>query len=512
MLGPPKQRELDRPVLVSLERLIPADHFYRHLDATLDLSFVREWVADLYAAGGRPSIDPVVFFRFHLIMFFEGIRSERQLVENARYNLAHRWYLGYHLDEPLPDRSSLIKIRQRLGLDIFRRFFEHILDLCDEAGLVWGQELLADATKVQANADPDSLVPRLKEVMDDHLVALFGEEREQSREARETEVGEDAPRLLHPDRQSTPAGESTEADTQPARWDVLEECRLDPDRPPSGSYQRIGDRKVSLTDPDAKPVTLADGRSVLGYQDHYLVDGGSARIILHAFVTPGDVSENQVLLDQLRRTIFRRKVRPERVIADARYGTAPNVRDLEEMDIRAYIPLHEGDKASPYFRHQDFTYDAERDVYTCPQGEELRPSWVDEGKERTIYRARAAVCNACPLKERCTTNTQGRQVSRSFHGEYLDRVRGYYGTRAYQKAQRKRGVWVEPLFGEAKQWHGLRRFRLRGLESVNIEGLLVAAGQNLKRYLAAKGWGRRWGPRAPLLAGSAPSWSAISLL
>ena len=150
MLGPSKSRDLDRPAIVSLERLVPPDHFYRLLDAALDLSFVRSWVAESYADCGRPSIDPAVFFRFHLIMFFEGIRSERQLVELASLNLAHRWYLGYHLDEPLPDRSSLVKIRQRLGLPVFRRFFEHVVDLCAEAGPIWGREVLADATRVPA--------------------------------------------------------------------------------------------------------------------------------------------------------------------------------------------------------------------------------------------------------------------------------------------------------------------------------------------------------------------------
>ena len=59
---------------------------------------------------------------------------------------------------------------------------------------------------------------------------------------------------------------------------------------------------------------------------------------------------------------------------------------------------------------------------------------------------------------------------------------------------RKRHVWVEPLFAKAKDWHGLRRFRLRGLANVTIEGLLVAAAQNLKRLLAATGWGRRHAP------------------
>jgi transposase len=77
MLGPAKPRRLDAPIVVSLEDLIPANHFYRHLEAKLDLGFVREWVSNCYAERGRPSIDPVVFFKLQLVMFFEGIRSER---------------------------------------------------------------------------------------------------------------------------------------------------------------------------------------------------------------------------------------------------------------------------------------------------------------------------------------------------------------------------------------------------------------------------------------------------
>ena len=70
-------------------------------------------------------------------------------------------------------------------------------------------------------------------------------------------------------------------------------------------------------------------------------------------------------------------------------------------------------------------------------------------------------------------------------------MRGYHATELYAKAMRKRQVWVEPLFAEAKDWHGLRRFRLRGLEKVNGEALLIATGQNLKRLLSRRAWGRR---------------------
>jgi transposase len=83
MLGPPKPRRLAEPTTVSLEELVPAAHFYRHLEAKLDPSFVREWAQELYAERGRPSIDPVVFFKRQLVKIFEGIRSERKLMRRA---------------------------------------------------------------------------------------------------------------------------------------------------------------------------------------------------------------------------------------------------------------------------------------------------------------------------------------------------------------------------------------------------------------------------------------------
>src|SRR5829696_7575493 len=171
MLGPPKPRRLDEPIAVSQEDLVPRDNFYRHFEAKLDLSFVRAWTRELYSERGRPSIDPVVFVKLQLIMFFEGMRSERQLVEVASLHLAHRWYLGYALDEALPDHSSLTRIRTRYGLVAFRRFFETIVEQCRAAGLVWGKELYFDATQVHANASLDSIAPRF--AVEAHLGELF---------------------------------------------------------------------------------------------------------------------------------------------------------------------------------------------------------------------------------------------------------------------------------------------------------------------------------------------------
>src|SRR5215470_494454 len=96
-----KRRKFDPQSNVSLEELVPTDHFYRHLEHSLDLSSVREFVEKMYAGAGRPSIDPVVFFKLHLVMFFEGLRSERQLMRHAADRLSVRWYLGYDLNEAL---------------------------------------------------------------------------------------------------------------------------------------------------------------------------------------------------------------------------------------------------------------------------------------------------------------------------------------------------------------------------------------------------------------------------
>src|SRR5712691_5783549 len=181
-----KERHFAPLINVSLEELVPQDHFYRHLERTLDLSFVREFVEKTYAGGGRPSIDPIVFFKLQLVMFFEDIRSERLLMSHAADRLSVRWYLGYDLNEPLPDHSSLTRIRARYGVDVFRRFFEAIVEQCQQEGLVWGKELYFDGTKVAANAGKESLKPRF--AFEAHLSNLFDTEAQEHEDEAEQKM------------------------------------------------------------------------------------------------------------------------------------------------------------------------------------------------------------------------------------------------------------------------------------------------------------------------------------
>jgi hypothetical protein len=257
----------------------------------------------------------------------------------------------------------------------------------------------------------------------------------------------------------------------------------------SGPRKRTSDFKASRTDPDASPTRFPDSTRKLGYQTHYVIDGGKSRIILSALVTPGEVTENRPMLDLLWRTCFRWALRPHHVTGDGKYGTVENIAAVEQAGIRAYMALHEAGGRGGFFLKSAFTYDAERDLYHCPAGESLRPLGNAENRrsrgETVTYRAQGSVCAACSLKPECTTNKNGRSIRRGPGDEYIDKVKAYMQTEPYKKAIRKRKVWIEPLFAEGKLWHGMRRFRLRTLDRVNTEALMIAAGQNIKRLLAA---------------------------
>jgi transposase len=457
MLGT-KDKNFKTHTTVSLEDLVPEDNLYRQVEECLDLRFVRDLVHGLYSPIGRPSIDPVVFFKLQLIAFFEGIRSERKLMETVNLNLAHRWYIGYDLDESVPDHSSLSKIRKRYGLETFQRFFENIVELCIESGLVWGEELFIDATKVKANASGRSVVDRTDEVLE-HIQELFD--------------SDEGPRQ-NGDDYSIESGVDLIAKYNGER--------ITGSRTPS--YKRIADKQISLTDPDAAPMRQSgSGRTVLGYRDHYIVDGGKARIILSALVTPASIMDNTPMLDMVNWTCAKWNLSPSTVTADAKYGTAPNIAGLEKAGIKAFVPIPDISKRTGLYHSDQFQYNREENHYICPQGQILKLHARRRGEQVISYRALAQVCNACPVKHECTRSKSGRQIFRSFHQEFIERVKGYHETNEYQKSMRKRGVWVEPLFGEAKQFHQLTRFRLRPLKKVNIEGLIVAAGQNIKRLL-----------------------------
>ena len=198
--------------------------------------------------------------------------------------LSLRWYLGYDLTEPLPDHSSLSRIRERYGLDVFRRFFEAIVEQCIAAGLVWGKELYFDATKVEANASLDSVAPRF--AVEAHLGALRRGGGSGGRRAEEGADGEGPTPLPV---ELTAEAQAALAEVAASRHDWIGEAGR-PDRTViRGDYRRDG----GLPRQRHRPRCLADAlprrRSGPGLPRPLRRRWGKARIVLAPLVTPAEV-------------------------------------------------------------------------------------------------------------------------------------------------------------------------------------------------------------------------------
>ena len=136
-----------------IESLIPNNHLLRKINRHVNLSFINELTESFYCPNnGRPSVAPELFFRMIIIGYLYGIDSDRQLCEEIQYNLAYRWFCKLNLEDKIPDHSSLTRIRDRFGLEVFNIFFLEITEQCKEMGLVKGERVMTDGTLFQANA------------------------------------------------------------------------------------------------------------------------------------------------------------------------------------------------------------------------------------------------------------------------------------------------------------------------------------------------------------------------
>ena len=142
----------------NLESLVPQNHLLKKIESLVSFEFVRDKTKSYYSYAGKPSIDPIVLVKMLLIGYLFDIRSERKLVEEITLNLAYRWYIGYDLDEQVPDHSIFSKARTRFGKKLFCEIFEEILKIAAGFNLLSKDTLLLDSTIVKANASIDSMV------------------------------------------------------------------------------------------------------------------------------------------------------------------------------------------------------------------------------------------------------------------------------------------------------------------------------------------------------------------
>lgn len=428
----------------NLERHVPADHLLRSIDRFVDLSDVREYLRPFYSEMGRPSIDPELIIRMLIIGYCMGIRSERRLCDEVHLNLAYRWFCRLGLDSDVPDHSTFSKNRHGRfrDSDLLRRLFETTVARCMVEGLVGGEGFAVDASLIRADVSRQHAVDRHDEL----------------------------------------PGEATSHAVR-EYLAVLDDAAF-------GAATPVPPKQLAVADPAARWTAATRERAFFAYSTNYLID------LQHAVIMDVEASTSvrQAEVTACKRMIARVQDRfgvwPERLAADTGYGSAEMLAWLvHERDIHPHIPVFDkSGRTDGTFERADFNYDIQRDVYTCPGGEELRRYWHDgrAAKERPPvdglykYRARKAACDACDLRPQCCPNGPHRKILRSIHEGARDLARDIATTEAYVISRRERKK-VEMLFAHLKRILKLDRLRLRGPNGAKDEFLLAATAQNLRK-------------------------------
>lgn len=442
MMGQQKEERELFSYAVNLEKRVRSDHPLRRVAATVDFSFVREEVAHCYGGNGQVSVDPEVILKMMFLLFLDDVASERELMKVIAERLDYLWFLGYGLDDSIPDHSVLSKARARWGKEIFESLFVRTVAQCVEAGLVDGRKLHLDSSLIEADAAKESVI-------------------------------KGAPELIAALKRAYRATES----------------KLEDSTTPE-SYQAVNDRMMSTTDPDAAMVRRGSGDSRPRYHHHRAIDDQKG-VITAVETTPGSIAENKKLVALIGQHEANTGCKAETAVADHKYGTQENYVACAERGITS----HMGDatknqnhaRSEGIFPESAFVYDAASDTYRCPAGQSLRPRRLHPVRRTMEYKAAQRTCASCILRAQCTRASHGRTVKRHEKHELLDVARGQAHSRTAQRDRRRRQHLMEGSFADAANNHHFKRARWRRLWRQQIQDYLIAAIQNVRILLAQGG-------------------------
>lgn len=442
-----------------LEDLVPNDHIVRKLENALDLSFLYNLTREYYSHEGKPSIDPIVLFKLHIICYFFNFQSERWLFKELQVNLAYRWYIGYDLDEQIPDHSIMTKARRRFPCDIFKQIFEKIIEQCREKDLISGKYLFFDSSLVKANASKESFKTKLKEI-DKYLIELDKNNNITNNCNKENET-------------------TKEIKFKGKVFNGNLDLKLMGRR---RKRNKKNDNMKSTTDKDAEIISRLGKGTFLAYKAHLCVDKKN-RIITSIEGSKASVDDLSKIHDLYRKTYERIQRKPDIVIADSHYGGIEGLKYFQDLNIQTCIYPRTSEKNNGKFSNKDFKIFKNGEQIICP-ADQISSCKKTHGF-RIIYTMQKKKCLSCHLKEKCTTSKKsGRRIS-YYKGNYFENAKLLVNSKWGQKLLRARQLIVEGFIGEAKTSHQLSKCKYKGLNNFQLQLYLIASVINLKRILNA---------------------------
>ncbi|MGD8609376.1 MAG: IS1182 family transposase [Desulfobacterales bacterium] len=431
----------------NLDQRVPQNHIFRQIAKHIDFDFIYKEVKDTYGVKGNVSVPPPVILKMMLLLIFYNVRSERELMTTIPMRLDWLWFLGYDIDDEIPNHSVLSKARARWGVLAFKTFFERIVLQCADAGLIDGRKLFTDSSIMQADASNNSVVKTtsLNRYLNKNYQILESRlEKEKGSSAKDN----------------------------------------GPNPPKSGATNKT---HLSTTDPDASVSRRGKGKSKLEYQIHRGVDP-KCEVITATEVTPGEVHEAHRLQSLIDNHQNNTGVTVEVAVADSKYGTLDNYVACCDRDIKAHIAsLEQTQKGTgrqkDIFGRELFIYDFAKDIFICPAGQILKKRKIYKKRKHYEYSASAKICNQCRLKECCTRSKSGRTLKRHLRQDDIDLMLTKARSAAAKADIKTRQHLMERTFARAKRY-GYKRARWRRLWRVQIQEYITAGIQNIMVLLA----------------------------
>jgi transposase len=428
---------------IDLDKRVRPDNPLRRIAEKIDFTFIREEVAKFYGKNGHESVDPVIILKMMFLLFYDNVASERELMKIIAERLDYMWFLGYGLNDDIPNHSVLSKARKRWGEAVFEGFFVRTIMHCVEARLVGGEKIHLDASLVDADASKDS-------------------------------VRKSCPELIAALKQAYQAQQSKLEDTSTA-----------------DSYEAVNDRVISTTDPDAPVVSHRGQGSRPRYHHHRAIDDEHG-VITAVETTPGSIAENRKLLELVDQHQANSQLTAKTVVADTKYGTAENFVRCQQRGLTTHMgdllgkQNHE-QKLEGIFPESAFTYRPEDNTYLCPAGKVMIARRLHSQKRTWEYYVPERGCQSCHLRAQCTRAKMGRTLHRHEHQELLHRAREQAHSPEARKDRRRRQAMMEQSFADAANNHGFKRSRWRRLWRQKIQDYLIAGIQNIRILLSRVG-------------------------
>ena len=363
-------------------------------------------------------------------------------MREVEVNVAYRWFLGLKLRDKVPDASTLSQNRRRRFAEstIYQEIFDQIVLLAVNKGLASGTVLYTDSTHLKANANKNK-----------YDVAEVKVKPQQYLESLEAAITKD--RAAHGKR---PLKDQPEAEPETKQI------------------------KVSRTDKDSGYMVRDGKPKGFFYLDHRTVDGRHA-IITDTHVTPANVHDSVPYLGRLDRQRERFNFNVRAVGVDAGYVAAAITQGLEERSIYGVIGYRTPTHRDGYFYKREYRYDEKLDVYICPNGQLLSYRTTNREGYRQ-YHSDPDKCRNCPVRHKCTQSSNATKVvTRHVWESSRERMDQHRLSRVGKRIYKRRKETVERSFADAKQLHGHRYARMRGLNKVQQQCLLAATAQNIKK-------------------------------